>query len=503
MKANPAYAQIPVARSEPALRARNRRPANQRILRDFARQTTIGLAALTLCGCGSEQRWAELPESPFWPGAPSEYSIGIAVAPDPFAIPAVLPELEHPALDADSVPDLATAYTADPFLFRDRDRWHMFYELLQTHPRRGCIGWAESVDGRSWTHVGIALAEPFHLSYPHVFEWEGRKLMVVESYRIGEVRLYEARDFPRDWEPVATLVRKPLVDPSLVRHNDRWWLFASTPNHRDLHLFHSERLEEGWQEHPASPVVRNDLRIARPAGRFLHYQDRLWRVAQDCYPRYGSATRLFEIVELAPETYADREHPDSPLLRAGLVPWAELGMHHYDASPMPDDSGHWLVVVDGNRRAQPAVPLDIRFEDGSMLLGATLRPAQPRAGDPLLLRLYWKNLPEKDRALVFAHFLQGRTILFQGDHDLNERAEQYDMHIAIPADAPPGPVRVRIGLYRPDGRRLRSRTRLPRQRRAVSLPVSFDIVRAPSPISSSLRGTDPTDTARAANGATD
>lgn len=38
----------------------------------------------------------------------------------------------------------------------------------------GDIGVAESSDGgATWSYLGIALDEPWHLSYPFVFQWKG------------------------------------------------------------------------------------------------------------------------------------------------------------------------------------------------------------------------------------------------------------------------------------------------------------------------------------------
>ena len=48
--------------------------------------------------------------------------------------------------------------------------------------------------GRRTLSVSIVLAEPFHLSYPYVFEWQGSHYMIPESGAAKSVRLYRASE---------------------------------------------------------------------------------------------------------------------------------------------------------------------------------------------------------------------------------------------------------------------------------------------------------------------
>ena len=48
---------------------------------------------------------------------------------------------------------------------------YMFYETKNSISKQGDIGVAKSTDkGATWEHLGIALDEEWHLSYPYVFE---------------------------------------------------------------------------------------------------------------------------------------------------------------------------------------------------------------------------------------------------------------------------------------------------------------------------------------------
>ena len=228
--------------------------------------------------------------------------------------------------------------------------WHMFFEVLNSESGRGEIGLASSHDNARWHYRQIVLREPFHLSYPYVFEWENQVYMVPESYQANSVRLYRAVDFPLSWSFVSNLLNDDdFQDTSIFRSNSHWWLLtdhARPPYYAGtLRLFHSEQLTGPWIEHPKSPVIDGNPHIARPAGRVLVWNDRVIRFTQDCCPVYGMQVRAFEITELTTTTYHEKEIGGEPLLTGSGIGWNKDGMHHID--PHRLDNGHWIACVDG------------------------------------------------------------------------------------------------------------------------------------------------------------
>lgn len=246
------------------------------------------------------------------------------------------------------VTDITADFVADPFMLRHDHTWYMFFEVLNTATQLGEIGLATSNDALTWTYNRIVLKEPFHLSYPYVFEWQDQYYMLPETLKAGAVCLYKALNFPHDWICVARLIEGHLADPSIVRFNDLWWLFAcSTPyQHDTLQLYFAKELTGPWTAHPKSPLIRNDKCRARPAGRILTFNNRLFRFAQDCTPRYGSSVRAFEITNLTKDTYTEVELR-IPILKASGNGWNARGMHHIDAHQQ--SNGHWLACVDGTQ----------------------------------------------------------------------------------------------------------------------------------------------------------
>jgi hypothetical protein len=256
----------------------------------------------------------------------------------------------NPVLTREDVVDVRAAFVADPFMLRVEHVWYMFFEVMNRLTHKGEIGVAISEDGSRWNYRQIALREPFHLSYPYVFQWEKQFYMIPESNKANSVRLYRAAAFPNQWELVGTLLTgNCLSDPSVFFFKGLWWLLidvAGPPLYAgNLRLFYADRLMGPWVEHPKSPVVAGNPHIARPAGRVLVLQDRVLRYTQDCYPDYGSQVRAFEITELTSTSYAEYEIAGNPVLRGSGGGWNQCGMHHVDPHLM--DDGRWIACVDG------------------------------------------------------------------------------------------------------------------------------------------------------------
>jgi hypothetical protein len=256
----------------------------------------------------------------------------------------------NPVLKGSDVTDIAATYVADPFMLHSGERWYMFFEILAEELEKGVIGMASSTDGMKWDYGQVVLEEPFHLSYPYVFEFEGQHYMVPESHQDLSVRLYKATHFPTTWEHVGNLLEgEAFVDCSPFHFQGKWWLFAgcgSLPCRADtLRLFHAEHLTGPWEEHRQSPVVSNNPHIARPGGRVLSWGERLFRFTQDCHPHYGLRVRAFEIHELSRECYRESPAADEPILKENPAGWNSSGMHHIDAHRLED--GKFLACVDG------------------------------------------------------------------------------------------------------------------------------------------------------------
>lgn len=314
------------------------------VLASTPRQRTMGLAALALGYTAAAWCLLKVRRFPFlrkrW-----RYAIGIYTGTSPFDCRESF-GIPNPVLTYKDVTDVRADFVADPFMLRVGPRWHMFFEVWNHDSGKGEIGLATSADGMVWHYEKIVLVEPFCLSYPFVFEWEGQVYMTPECSPSGTVRLYRADPFPERWTLAATLFpRAVLVDPTLFRFDDRWWLFASTREWDQLFLYHAPDLAGPWTAHAKNPIIAGNAHIARPGGRVIRHDGRLYRFAQDDAPTYGNQVHAFEITVLSPSQYEEVEIAPSPILAASGRGWNGEGMHTID--PHPIGPSRWIAAVDG------------------------------------------------------------------------------------------------------------------------------------------------------------
>ncbi len=276
------------------------------------------------------------------------FSIGIYTGVTPFSL---TPDsrVKNPVLTGADVTDRPAAYVADPFMIKVGEQWHMFFEVLSKMEHRGLIGSAFSADGLTWEYNKIVLSEPFHLAYPYVFMWDDNIYMVPDSGDRG-VRIYKAEDFPDRWQYIKTILDGDrYVDTSIFKYKGRWWLFTATSpkltKSKTLHCYFARTPLGPWIKHPASPIIENDMSIARPAGRVIIFRGKPIRFSQDGIPNYGSRVRAFEIRVLSETAYEEYEIAASPILSPSGKKWNAEGMHHIDAHPKEEDI--WIACVDG------------------------------------------------------------------------------------------------------------------------------------------------------------
>jgi hypothetical protein len=235
-------------------------------------------------------------------------------------------------------------YWADPFPVRMGTSYYLFFEEFPRWAKKGRIVVSEMPAGGAWGEPRAALEQPYHLSYPCVFFWEGQWFMVPESAANRSVDLWRCVDFPCRWEYDTALFQNvKAVDSTVVEIEGRLWMFTcmaaeGARAYDELFLFHATNPRGPWTPHRRNPVV-SDARCARPAGKPFLWNGRWLRPAQDCTVTYGRRIAVREIEVLTPEEYSEREVCTiEPQWAPGLLATHTLNM--------ADD----MAVIDGCKR---------------------------------------------------------------------------------------------------------------------------------------------------------
>lgn len=198
-------------------------------------------------------------------------------------------------------------FCADPFLFRyDGANW-LFYETVTRGARKGVIGCLKE-EGGKWVQQGKVLEQPWHLSYPQVFEEDGHIYMIPEESDLGKgaVNLYEATAFPCGWVKRATLIERPFADATLLKRDGHWYMACYTiPPHESTELWHAPTLFGPWERHPQYMNINQSRRLRRCGGSFITRKGQLYRVAQDCNGFYGKRLFMVPVLELSPNAYRE------------------------------------------------------------------------------------------------------------------------------------------------------------------------------------------------------
>jgi hypothetical protein len=208
------------------------------------------------------------------------------------------PSVEWLALDRPRV-----AYAADPFVIDDGGPL-VLYERFDSAGRIGEIWQARPDNPGSAGPAGLPVAS--HASYPYCFTDGGQAFCLPQVAQPG-VPLFLRRDGA--WHHVTDLLPgEELLDPTLLRHDGRWWLFGTRPGPGSLtklFLWHAETPTGPWSPHRLNPV-KTDVRSARPGGTPFVHGGRLYRPAQDCSDGYGAAVALCEVTRLDTQEFTER-----------------------------------------------------------------------------------------------------------------------------------------------------------------------------------------------------
>jgi hypothetical protein len=235
-------------------------------------------------------------------------------------------------------------FLADPFLAGTGTATHLLMERWDDRSERGTIVGVDLDGGMNGREPSPVHDSDVHMSYPYVFEHAGSLYCTPETNRRRGVFLYLLDPDGGGWKEQATLLEGfAAVDPTLVRHGDRWWLFCT--DHEDdpdakLLLWSAPQLLGPWEAHPGNPV-KVDVRSSRPAGTPFVVDGELYRPAQDSGGGYGRAVVINRVTRLTTTEFAEE-----PVTSFSPPPAGPYGAGSHTIAGWGD-----LTAIDGKRWA--------------------------------------------------------------------------------------------------------------------------------------------------------
>lgn len=359
-------------------------------------------------------------------------------------------------------------------------------------------------DGRWETAADRVTGNPWFWSGPRPYFGEPFSRVEIR-FPAREARAVRVRHFPGD-SPRAWS----------VRHLDVLTPHAPWPDARP----HVAELMEALTARGISFLYADrweSLRVHRESGGEIQTHRNRWAFrgapVPDPHdlPLPAGAAILLHRSNVETALHALRKRPHATFEEVDVGPWRLLvpaepavlhGLHWNGMHFTLEDARHARVLHERGREVDPALhpwiareapppqrPAPVRFRNGVVFEGFDLSARELPPGETFTLRCVWRVPPGMNtrELAVFVHFTRER-IVFQDDHVFMEDVPgthlahppdsgRFDVtrEIRVPADLPPGPLTLRIGLYhRQSGKRIPVRTDLPHRSGAVEMPVALE-----------------------------
>ena len=232
-----------------------------------------------------------------------------------------------------------SAYNADPFVITTEKDTYIFYESYSYKDGKGCIEMVRK--SKKYKKPKVVLEEPFHLSYPFVFEHEGVVYCIPETHQANRVNLYRFNEKDLVLEQECVLMEHiQAVDPTLVFREGKWNLFFTQKDQPSVKLYRfvADDLKGPYLPHHSNPI-KVDCADARMAGAFFEWKGDLVRPAQECVRYYGTAVVLNRV-----DIFDDNEYDETEIDKIKPFDHSKFnkGLHTLNGNDT-------VTVIDGKR----------------------------------------------------------------------------------------------------------------------------------------------------------
>lgn len=212
------------------------------------------------------------------------------------------------------IKNLPNRFFADPFVITKNKRTICYVEDYCFREGKGCITAIELFEDGNYIVLGPVIKEPFHMSFPFLFEYQTELYMVPETTNSNSIRLYKCTEFPLTWKYQRNIFSGVnAADPMIFKCQGKWWLLCNmdaggNDQCSSLWAFYSESpLSDKWIAHEMNPLIF-DSSIARNGGILDAESGFPIRCRQkQGFNAYGKELTLARIKELSPSSFSEED----------------------------------------------------------------------------------------------------------------------------------------------------------------------------------------------------
>ena len=247
-------------------------------------------------------------------------------------------------------------FSADPFGFKwNNGQQYIIYEKFDYRSKIGDIAVSKLDNKFNLIEEKLVISDQIHSSYPYVFLDQNQFYTLIERNKSNSLNLYRM-DAPDKLIKIKTLLNNArIIDPTIIKHDNIWWLFFTSYEAGDdkLQIAYSDELLGDWEMHPQNPVKTSN-RSSRSAGTPFLFEGNLYRPAQNCSKYYGGSVIINKIIKLSKIEFVEEEFKE-------ILPrkYDEYNLGIHTISAFGD-----ITLVDGKKRKFTLFKIIISFYKG-------------------------------------------------------------------------------------------------------------------------------------------
>ena len=187
---------------------------------------------------------------------------------------------------------------ADPFLLEcSATEYRVLAEEFAYDTKKGIIVLLTiDKDTCRLKHRQVVLEKDTHLSFPIIYRIGGEVYITPENCGDRELRLYKYNRILGLFEKGEKIMEGDLTDTVITDLFGSRLLFTTYHSDYRASKLDVYRLNNKTSDYSYIKTINFDSRIARSAGYFFRYNNRVYRAAQECDVCYGHAVSIQEVV---------------------------------------------------------------------------------------------------------------------------------------------------------------------------------------------------------------